>query len=111
MPSIQIKKSDLIDCLQQALGYACSTDWDVYVRTDGALDIRHSTYDNDGEWHEIIDLYNADLENGGKYPGDDGYDYRGSAEWIVSDCGGWLPDSIARWSRDGEVEYSIELID
>jgi len=110
MPTIQIKKSDLIDCLQEALGHAGSTEWDVYVRADGALDIRHNTYDN-REGYEIIDLYNADLEKDGKYPGDDDYDYRGSAEWIVHYCGGWLPDSVVIWGEDGEIDHNIELID
>lgn len=110
MPTIQIKKSALIDCLQEALGHATSTDWDVYVRVDGVLDIRHNTYDN-RDWYEIIDLYSADLENDGKYPGDDEYDYRGSAEWIVSDCGGWLPESVSFWGDDGEIDHKIELID
>lgn len=109
MATIQIKKSDLIETLQEALGYAGSTDWDVYIRADGMLNTRHNTYDN-REWHEVIDLYNAGLENNGLYPGDDGYNYKSSAEWIVNELGGWLPDSVAFWGDDGEIEHQIELV-
>ena len=90
MYTIQIKKTDLVTTLQEELKHAGSTNWDVYVNAHGLLDVRHNTCDN-RDWYEIIDLYSADLENNGKHPGDDGYDYRSSAEWIVYDCGGWLP--------------------
>lgn len=94
MNIIQIKKSDLAATLQEALKHAGSTDWSVYVNTQGVLDVRHTTYDNSGNWHKIINLYNADIENDGKYPGDDGYNYQSSAEWIVNEAGGWLPEHV-----------------
>lgn len=111
MNTIQIKKSDLAATLQKALKYAGSTDWDVYVNAQGLLDVRHNTHDN-RDWYEIIDLYSADLENDGKYPNDDGYNYRSSAEWIVFNYGGWLPEYVV--ILDGkytETCIKIELID
>ncbi len=55
---IEIKKADLVECIEEALCYAGSTDWDVYLNLSGHLSVRHQTYDNRG-YFEIIDLYSC----------------------------------------------------
>ena len=110
MENIKINKQELINVLTQGLENAGSTDWDIYVNAKGVLGLRHSTYDNNG-WYEIIDMYRlGSYEDDGKCPGDEGYDYKGCAEWIV-ESGQALPYNIEIYDNEGNVsEVSLELV-
>jgi hypothetical protein len=109
MTTIQIKKSELISELTNSLQYAGSTEWDLYVHVNGALDTRHNTYEN-ADWHELIDLYNCaydgtDFENQN--------DRRALAEWMIEEQ--QIPSEIEiEVDTDDGFEFrnaDIELVD
>ncbi|WP_420588176.1 hypothetical protein [Bacterioplanoides sp.] len=109
MTTIQIKKIDLISELSAAAEHFGSTDWDIYVNADGAVDTRHNTHMN-SDWDVLIDLYHMGgyEDENGNYPGDDDYDSAGVAEWIVNETDITLHD-IERYNYQTEDFEKIEL--
>lgn len=112
MTTIKIKKSDLIKELSTAVEYFGSTDWDIYVSADGSVDTRHNTYSTSG-WDEIIDLYYLGdySDENDNIPGDENYDARGVAEWLVNETDLTLSDIERYNTENGEFEtVNIELV-
>ena len=73
---IQINALKLAEILLANEDRVGSTSWDVYVKKDGTLDVRHNTHDN-SEWYEIYDFYSGYDELG-----DDTEELAG---WLESD--------------------------
>lgn len=113
MKIIKVKKSELIEALTEALSYGGDTDWDLYLREDGELQMRHNTHDN-RNWFELVDCCNLVFcDENGNYPGDDDYDYAGVASWVVNEL-----DTVPTELEDvydeetGDfITIDIELID
>ena len=111
MTTIKIKKTELIKAIASVAEHFGSADWDVFVDVDGAVDARHNTEIN-AEWDEFVDLYTLGYtDENDNCPGDDEYDAKGMAEWIV-DEGDAIPSHIDRLNAEtGEFEtVEIELI-
>jgi len=112
---IKINKTELIKAVEELLHKEGSSDWGIYINKDvddennTVVDVRHNTHINN-DWVEIINGYDFTLENDGKYPDDDGYDYNGSAVWMVEENGGVLPENVDMYINDDQQSVDLVLV-
>lgn len=104
MKTIKIEENGLIKKVADFLkSHAEDSNWSLMVRDDGYIDDRHDTYDNSDYVVVLLngyDLSPTDVLN--RYPGDDGYDYNGVAEWIVKETD---------WISTTDNGYQLQYID
>ena len=111
---IKINRSELISAVEELLSKKGDSGYGIYINVNvddennTIVDVRHNT-DINADWEEIINGYDFTLENAGKYPGDDGYNYNESATWLVEEIG-VLPNDLDIYINENLENVDFDLV-